>query len=412
MSDLIAKLKGFADLYGSELEIFRAQEEYGRQIFTRYAYKEIRTPILESTHLFQRGIGNETDVVQKEMFTFQDAKGRSMSLRPEATAGVLRAAIEAGLAKINQIAKLYTIGPMFRHERPQKGRMRQFHQINAECLGTDSPFADAELIEMLLAFLAGLDLHDLTLKINSLGCKECRPRYIEALSGYIALQNADNLCEDCKRRRYTNPLRLLDCKICCEEMKAAPKLRDFLCDDCASHFETVLALLNECGITYELDAKLVRGLDYYIRTTFEVVSDAIGSQGAVAGGGRYDGLIEELGGAKVPGVGFACGMERLSLLMQAASKPPLDFYILGLTEACRDAAFMIARKLRSEGYAGIMNFGDGSLKSLLRQASHAGVKYCLILGPDELAKGSLSIRNMATGEQFESQIDRVSEHLK
>lgn len=412
MSSSFAKLKGFADLYGSELAVFRQQEDTAREIFSRYGYGEIRPPLLESTSLFQRGIGQETDVVQKEMFTFMDSKGRSMTLRPEATAGVLRAAIEAGLATAAQINRLFTIGPMFRHERPQKGRMRQFHQINAECLGSDSPFVDAELIEMLLQFLGELNLHNLTLKLNSLGCPVCRPGYLRHLRDFLAELPEQELCNDCIRRRQSNPLRVLDCKICNDSIGAAPRLRDFLCENCARHFETVLALLNESGIGYEIEDRLVRGLDYYTRTTFEVVSGEIGSQTAVAGGGRYDGLVEELGGGKVPGAGFACGMERLALLMTASEKSPLSFFILGLNEPCRDAAFLLARDLRNQGFAGLMNYADASMKSLMRQVSHSGARFCLILGPDELAAGKITVRDMTTGCQTESSLENVASILR
>ncbi|MBD5641742.1 MAG: histidine--tRNA ligase [Desulfovibrio sp.] len=412
MRGAITKLKGFADLYGPELAIFKTQEVTAREIFARYGYDELRPPLLESTSLFQRGIGQETDVVQKEMFTFQDSKGRSMSLRPEATAGVLRAAIEAGLAKPDQITRLFTIGPMFRHERPQKGRMRQFHQINAECLGSDSPYADADLIAMLLHFLDALGIHDLNLKINSLGCGSCRPKYLAELRRFLDAQPEDSLCDDCKRRRQSNPLRVLDCKICTEQIAEAPRLREFLCEDCSRHFETVLALLNESGICYELEDRLVRGLDYYMRTTFEVVSGRIGSQTAVAGGGRYDGLVEELGGVKAPGAGFACGMERLALLMQAPEVSKPDFFILGLAEPCREAGFLLAGKLRAQGYSGLLNYASGSMKSLMRQVSRSRARYCLILGPEELAGGKIAVRNMETGEQVESSLECVAEFLK
>lgn len=411
MSNEFAKLKGFADLYGKELAGFIKQEEKAHTIFSLFGFDEIRPPLLEFTSLFQRGIGSETDVVQKEMFTFQDTRGRSMSLRPEATAGVLRAAIEAGLAKQGQIARLFTIGPMFRHERPQKGRMRQFHQINAECLGSDSPFVDAELIEMLMSFLGALELRNLTLKLNTLGCRSCRPAYLHALKTFLDTLSEGELCDDCRRRRTSNPLRVLDCKICQNQIASAPLMREYLCGDCEAHFKTVLALLNECGIKYELDDRLVRGLDYYVRTTFEVVSGDIGSQTAVAGGGRYDGLVRELGGENVPGAGFACGMERLALLMAEVEMPSLFFYLVGLNATCREAAFLLARQLRKDGFSGLMNYADGSMKSLMRQAARSGARYCLLLGPDELAAGRISVRDMKQGQQSEINLDCVGEYL-
>lgn len=395
-----AKLKGFADLYGQDLAVFVRMESSARKIFTDYGYEEIRPPILESTGLFQRGIGEETDVVQKEMFTFPDRKGRLLTLRPEATAGVLRAAINLGLAKIGNIARLFTIGPMFRYERPQKGRQRQFHQINCECLGASSPYADAELVTMLLQFLGALGLKDLVLKLNSLGCKGCRPAYLKKLGDYLASLPAEGFCEDCQRRMHSNPLRVLDCKICQDRIADAPRLRDNLCDECRRHFMDVRELLDAAGIVYTLDDHLVRGLDYYARTTFEVASGQIGAQTAVAGGGRYDGLVGQLGGPDLPGVGFACGMERLALLMTAPERKSPDFYVLGLDDAAIKAAFALARSLRLQGFAGEMNYSPGSLKSLMRQVSRSGARFCLILGSDELLSGAVTVKNMKTGEQI------------
>lgn len=399
MAGDLARLKGFADLYGSELDKYALMEEIARLIFPRYGFGEIRPPVLESTSLFQRGIGAETDVVKKEMFTFEDRKGRSLTLRPEATAGVLRAAAAAGLARPGQIARLFTIGPMFRYERPQKGRMRQFHQINAECLGSDSPYADVELIGMLMQFLRQLDLTDLTLKINSLGCRDCRPDYLRKLRDFLGRKNSEDFCEDCQRRMESNTLRVLDCKICQPLLDGAPAMTESLCPDCAAHFSKVMALLERANIACEIEARLVRGLDYYMRTTFEVVSGAIGAQTAVAGGGRYDGLMALIGGLDVPGVGFACGMERLALLMPSLGMTNPDFYIIGLTEECRDAAWQLAAVLREAGFAGEMNYNDASMKSLLRMADHAHARYAVIMGPDELAQGMATVKNLGDGAQ-------------
>uniref|UniRef100_UPI002631F8D8 histidine--tRNA ligase n=1 Tax=uncultured Desulfovibrio sp. TaxID=167968 RepID=UPI002631F8D8 len=291
-SRAFSRIKGFADLFPPESEAFSRMESCGRDIFSRYGFAELRTPLLEFTGLFQRSIGAETDVVQKEMYTFADRKGRSVTLRPEATAGVMRACIESGLADARSGAhRFFTMGPMFRYERPQKGRMRQFHQINCECLGTESPFADAELIAMLWRFLQALGIADLTLKLNSLGCAACRPAYMAALRDYLTRLDADALCEDCRRRVQSNPLRVLDCKQpgCRALTEGAPRLLDHNCPDCRRHFDTVLELLARENITPDIDHRLVRGLDYYCRTTFEVVSGGIGAQTAVAGGGRYDG---------------------------------------------------------------------------------------------------------------------------
>lgn len=410
--EAFGKLKGFADLYGPALTPFSYMERTARLVFPLYGYEEIRPPIVEFTGLFQRGIGEETDVVQKEMFTFQDRKGRSLTLRPEATAGVLRAAIGLGLAKAGQAVKLFTTGPMFRYERPQKGRQRQFHQLNCECLGSSSPYADAELIIMLLQFLREIGLKSLTLKVNSLGCKECRPVYIAALSEYLASLPEDDFCEDCRRRMDTNPLRVLDCKVDQDKLLDAPHFLDMICSECAEHFQQVLDLLTGAGIAYEIDDHLVRGLDYYARTTFEVVSGQIGAQSAVAGGGRYDGLVAQLGGPDVPGAGFACGMERLALLLSAPEEKPLDFYILGLDAAARKEAFMLADRLRRENLAGEMAFAEGSMKSLMRQASASGAGFCLIIGSDELVNGTVTVKNMKDGSQSSVNLKDAAAALK
>ncbi len=401
-SRAFSRIKGFADLFPPESEAFSRMESCGRDIFSRYGFAELRTPLLEFTGLFQRSIGAETDVVQKEMYTFADRKGRSVTLRPEATAGVMRACIESGLADARSGAhRFFTMGPMFRYERPQKGRMRQFHQINCECLGTESPFADAELIAMLWRFRQALGIADLTLKLNSLGCAACRPAYMAALRDYLTRLDADALCEDCRRRVQSNPLRVLDCKQpgCRALTEGAPRLLDHNCPDCRRHFDTVLELLARENITPDIDHRLVRGLDYYCRTTFEVVSGRIGAQTAVAGGGRYDGLTAQLGGPDAPGVGFACGMERLALLLPARAPVAPDFFIVAPDETARAQAFALAEALRGLGLGGELEYGGGSFKSLMRKAAKSGARFCCIIGPDESAAGRVSIRSMQSGEQ-------------
>ena len=397
----IARIKGFADMFSPDSDQFTRIENTARGVFGRYGFVELRTPLLEFTELFCRSIGEETDVVQKEMYTFPDRKGRSLTLRPEATAGVMRAYIESGLTNREAVSRLFTTGPMFRYERPQKGRMRQFHQINCECLGSHSPMADAELVSMLLRFLSDLGLTDLTLKINSLGCAECRPKYKAALLTYLAGVDKSLLCPDCARRVETNPLRVLDCKQpgCRAITDNAPKLLDYNCPDCRAHFDTVLQLLDGQGLPYELDHRLVRGLDYYCRTTFEVVSGSIGAQAAVAGGGRYDGLVKSLGGPDVPGVGFACGMERLALMMGDGGAAAADFYLVAMDQQCRTQGWQLAQKLRNAGLSGEMNFSEGGFKSLMRQAGKSGARYCLIIGPDEAAQGAVVVKNLESGEQ-------------
>lgn len=403
MSLLYKRAKGFADIYGSLADAFLRLENSARMMFSRYGFKELRTPVLESTDLFQRSIGAETDVVRKEMFTFLDRKGRSLTMRPEATAGVLRACAEEGLAKAGQISRLFTIGPMFRYERPQKGRMRQFHQINCECLGTDSPYADAELICMLLDFLHSIGLGGLTLKLNSLGCAKCRPAYLEKLRDWLAAIPEERLCADCARRRVVNPLRVLDCKEpgCRSQLENAPGLLENNCEACRGHFEKTTSLLTEAGVAWVIDPFLVRGLDYYQRTTFEVVSDEIGAQTAVAGGGRYDGLLGQLGGEDLPGIGFACGMERLALLMRETPALPPDFYVLPLAGDLLDKAFAIARQLREAGFSGEMNYAVQSFKAALRNANRSGARFAVILGPDEAARGAVALKNMGDGVQIQ-----------
>lgn len=409
----ITKIKGFADLFPPESDVFTRMESVARQVFGRYGFVELRTPILERTDLFCRSIGTETDVVQKEMYTFPDRKDRSLTMRPEATAGVMRAYIESGRHTQEPVSKLFTSGPMFRYERPQKGRMRQFHQINCEVLGPVEPHADAELVLMLMRFLTELGLTGLSLQINSLGCKECRPLYRKALSDFLASIDSTALCEDCRRRMETNPLRVLDCKVPgCRELTAnAPTILEHNCPECRTHFDAVLRILDSRNVPYVLNDRLVRGLDYYNRTTFEVVSDSIGSQGSVAGGGRYDGLIAQLGGPDVPGVGFACGMERLALMMPGAEAPRPHFHVAVLDPAAQDAALLLAEDLRALGLTGSVGFGAGSIKSRMRLAGKSGARACLILGGDELAAGTVVVKDMDSGEQETIGRDAVAARL-
>ena len=404
MSDNVTAIKGFADLFSPDSDAFTRMEGIAREIFSRYGFTELRTPILERTELFCRGIGNETDVVQKEMYTFPDRKGRSLTMRPEATAGVMRAYIESGRSA-DAVTKLFTIGPMFRYERPQKGRMRQFHQINCECLGPSEPYADAELVTMAMRFLEAIGLRNLTLQLNSLGCPSCRPAYRDTLRQWLSSLDESALCEDCRRRMVTNPLRVLDCKVPTskEHTAAAPKILDHNCPDCAAHFDTVRRLLDAEKVPYVINHRLVRGLDYYTRTTFEIVSDEIGAQGTVAGGGRYDGLVAQLGGPNVPGFGFACGMERLALLLpdseedREAARP--DFYVVVLADAARDSAYALTQALRDAGFRGEMGFAVRSVKSAMRQAGKSGARFCLLIGEDELAARTVMLKNMDSGEQ-------------
>ena len=401
----IQTIKGFADLYFPLSELYTRMEDVARRVFGAYGYQELRTPIIEYTELFQRGIGSETDVVQKEMYTFPDRKGRSLTLRPEATAGVMRSYIENSLYSREGVSKFFTYGPMFRYERPQKGRMRQFHQLNCECLGAPEPQVDAEVLLMLMYFLAKLGLPELALEVNTLGCRECRPGYREALTRFLQTIDPEALCENCRRRVTANPMRVLDCKVpsCREQTENAPKIRDHVCADCSTHFDTVLGILDKRKVPYTINSRLVRGLDYYTRTTFEAVSTSIGSQGSVAGGGRYDGLVEDLGGQDVPGIGFACGMERLALMLSGkqaeADIPRPDFYLAVLDARAADTALLAAQILREAGLSGQMSFESKSLKSQLRQASHTRSEYCLIMGEAEFAAQQVIVKHMDSGDQ-------------
>ena len=406
----IAGIKGFSDMFGAESEPFTRMENVARRVFGRYGFQEWRTPVLEHTELFQRGIGTETDVVQKEMYTFEDRGGRSVTMRPEATAGVMRAYLESGRNRQEAVTRLFTFGPMFRYERPQKGRLRQFHQIDCECLGAPEPYVDAEIVVMIMRFMSELGIEGLELQLNSLGCPECRPAYRALLRDWLSQLDREKLCPDCQRRLDTNPLRVLDCKVsgCKALTDAAPCIADHLCAACEDHFATVKKLVAAENVEFTLNPRLVRGLDYYTRTTFELVSYAIGSQGAVAGGGRYDNLAEEFGGPSIPAIGFACGMERLAMLLPAQSDPGPDFHAVVLTAPesgesggadGRDTAFAVAQALRDAGFRGEMDMQPRSMKAAMRQADKSKARCVLVFGPDELAAGTVLIKRMDNGEQ-------------
>ncbi|MDR1360154.1 MAG: histidine--tRNA ligase [Deltaproteobacteria bacterium] len=397
----IRAVKGFADLFEPWSALFTRMEDAARRVFGAYGYQEARLPLLEYADLFSRAIGEETDVVRKEMFTFPDRGGRLVTLRPEATAGVLRACLENGLHKRESQSKIFCCGPMFRYERPQKGRMRQFHQLDCEWLGAAEPQADAELILMLLHFLEELNIRDLCLELNTLGCPVCRPSYMRALGDFLRAIPPEEFCENCRRRVMLNPLRVLDCKeAACQALtREAPRIPDHVCPECAGHFAAVLDLLDRHQVACTLNPRLVRGLDYYTRTAFELLSSSIGAQSAVAGGGRYDGLATQLGGPDIPGAGFACGLERLALLMAGADreKPRPDFFIAAPGAA--GTALSLAQILRRAGLRGESAFSGASLKSQMRQAARSRARFCLILGEEELAGDAVSLRDMDTAEQ-------------
>ena len=413
MNNIITAIKGFSDLFQPESSMFSYIEHTARTIFSLYNYEELRIPLLERTELFCRSIGLETDIVQKEMYTFLDRKNQSLTLRPEATASIIRAYIENKKYIQKSVSKFLSIGPMFRYERPQKGRMRQFHQVNCECLGITDSYIDAEIIIMLMQFLTALDIKDVRLELNSLGCAACRPLYKDILQKWLDQLDTLALCDDCQRRKKTNPLRVLDCKVssCKEKTSQAPHFLEYQCKTCLDQFSTVTTLLSLENIPYIINHRLVRGLDYYMRTTFEVTSSNIGSQGAIAGGGRYNGLVAQLGGPDIPGIGFACGMERLALLIPPKDLPRLDFMIGVFIAEGKDKAFSISSQLHKAGFSGEMLFSLGSMKSLMRHANKARVRYCLLLGTEELALDFISIKNMDTGAQEKIPLDKVNSYF-
>jgi histidyl-tRNA synthetase len=389
------------DILPPETGRWQYVESVARQVFDLYGYGEIRLPLIERTELFARSIGEETDIVAKEMYTFTDRKGDSLTLRPEATASVLRAVLEHGLEKGAAVKKYYTLGPMFRHERPQKGRYRQFFQINCEAYGSDAPELDAEVILMLLDILEGVRLGERKLLINSLGCPDCQKKFKAALG--LFLISREGLCEDCQRRRTTNPLRVLDCKSvhCQAILKDAPVILDYLCPDCAAHFARVKELLSRSGVAFEVRPRLVRGLDYYTRTAFEVVAAGLGAQNAVAGGGRYNGLAQELGGPSLPAIGFAIGEDRLMEVLpeDLGQDRGAKIFIAALGAAARDRAFSLVHELRRQGLAAEMDFGERSLKAQMTLADRLGASIAVIMGERELQTGQAVVRRMATGAQ-------------
>ena len=397
-------LKGFKDILPDEAALWQDVERVARQIFHRFGYREIRVPILENTGLFARSIGETTDIVEKEMYSFVDRNGKSLTMRPEGTASVLRAFIEHNLHAERPVQKLYTMGPMFRHERPQKGRLRQFHQMSVEALGADQPEIDAEIIAMASMLISELGL-DVSLEINSLGCPKCRPNFNQALLDFLA-QSKDSLCPDCERRRYKNPLRVLDCKNknCQEHYVNAPSILDHLCPECAAHFRTVELCLNALDIKYKVNSFMVRGLDYYTRTTFELLTNDLGAQGAVGAGGRYDGLVKQLGGPALPGIGFAMGLERLTLLLAEQQKKvskPVDVFIATLGSVAQEKGFLMAHSMRQQGLSVVMDYAGRSLKSQMKQADRHNSRFVLIIGDDELAKGQAVLRDMESHEQVD-----------
>jgi len=403
----ITGIKGFNDILPGEVEKWQYIEATARRVFELYGLSEIRIPILEKTELFCRSIGDATDIVEKEMYSFVDKGENRVTMRPEGTASVMRAYIEHKMYAGDPVARLYYMGPMFRYERPQKGRYRQFHQIGAEVTGVTDPTIDAQVLTMLSHFFAELGLDEPTLEINSLGCPECRPVYRESLKNFL-LTRMELLCEDCVRRYETNPLRALDCKAagCKEATKGAPAMLDNLCEACSDHFEKTKSYLDMAGTPYRINERMVRGLDYYTRTTFEMVTTLLGAQSAVAAGGRYDGLISDLGGPQIPGIGFAMGVERIALLLaekEFGRRP--DLFIASMGEIAHARAFQLTTALQRRGVSVEIDYEGKSLKSQLRRADKFKSRYTLIIGEDELAKNVAPLKAMDEGTQAEVALD-------
>jgi histidyl-tRNA synthetase len=410
----IQAVRGTRDILPEEIQAWQQVEAAARELFARYGYRELRTPVFEETELFARGIGAETDIVSKEMYTFADRDGGSLTLRPEATAGIVRAVIEHNLMNTDPALRVYAIGPMFRRERPQKGRYRQFHQIDVEAFGFTSPTIDAEVVELALAFLDACGVRQRELLLNSVGDRACRPAYVERLRK--ALRDlAPSLCGDCQRRVETNPLRVLDCKVPADQaaIDTLPRITDHLCAPCGEHFAEVRRQLELLGIPYVLSPRLVRGLDYYVRTTFEVTSSALGAQSSILGGGRYDGLVKDLGGPDLAGTGFAVGLERLVSLVPAGEpEPRCDVFLMPLVAGALDPALRLQRRLREAGLRVLLDPEGRSFKSRMKQADKLGARFAAILGEDEIARGVWTLRDMARSEQRDVTEDEIVGHIK
>ena len=409
--------KGTQDILPENISKWYYIEDMIKEILNKYGYKEIRTPFFEYTDLFVRGIGESTDIVTKEMFTFPDRKGRSLTLRPEGTAPVIRAYLENGMDRISKVIKLFYLGPMFRCEKPQAGRFRQFNQFGIEVIGTKSPAADAEVIITVLDVYKKLGLKNLEILINSVGCKKCRVDYIQKLKKYLK-DKKDFLCSECKERYSKNPLRVLDCKkdSCKKITESAPVIIKNLCQDCESHFAQVKLYLDDQKIIFHEDPRLVRGLDYYTKTAFEIISGGLGAQNAIGGGGRYDDLVEELGGKPTPAVGFAAGIERMIIAIDQQKiewpvEKRIDVFVAKVNEKNKDTAFRLLQKIRNAGLSADMDYSEGSLKSQMRIANKIGARYTVIVGEEELSKNMVILRNMQTKEQKEIKIDNLIDEL-
>ncbi len=410
--------RGTNDIIPPESAKWNYIEEKAKYIFDLYNYDEIRTPIFEYTELFQRGIGEVTDIVEKEMYTFEDKSGRSITLRPEGTASVVRSFLENKIYGQAQPTKYYYIGPMFRYERPQAGRYRQFNQLGIEVFGTKDPMVDAEVIAVGMHYMDILGLEDLTLYINSIGCPKCRPQYLEKLKKYLN-ENKEALCEDCKHRIETNPLRVLDCKNegCQLVIEDAPKIIDHLCDECEVHFESLQENLKNIDIEYEIDPNLVRGLDYYTKTAFEVKYEGLGAQDTIFGGGRYDKLAEEIGNKDIPGIGFALGIERLLLTLEKQEieipvDKSIDIYLTTIGDKAKKACFELLDEFRKNNIKAEIDYLGRSVGGQMKSADRMNATYTVIIGENELNSGKATVRNMKNGEEQEIKLDTLVESIE
>ena len=410
--------RGTKDILPDSVGSWNYVEQKIRDICARFGYEEIRTPMFEHTELFHRGIGEGTDVVDKEMYTFEDRGGRSITLRPENTASAVRAYLQNKLYGDGALTKLFYIGSMFRYDRPQAGRMREFHQFGVEALGEANPAVDAEIILLAMELLKSLGLKDLKLSLNSVGCPSCRPAYRKALQDYFR-PHLEELCGVCKERFERSPLLILDCKADADKefMTGAPNITDCLCDECREHFEKVQSFLRDAGVDFELDPRLVRGLDYYTKTAFEIKYAPLGAQSAVAGGGRYDGLIEEMGGNPTPAVGFATGLERVLLALEKQGLLPeqekkADAFVVALGAEAQSAGFKLLQKLREAGLKALMDYAGRSMKAQMKQAGKAGARFALILGEDEIKENAVMLKDMEKSEQQKVSLDEVINQIQ
>ncbi len=411
---MINRVKGFKDILHEEGKIYEKIIGIAKEFFELNGFKQITTPILEKTELFVRSIGETTDIVQKEMFTFQDKNGEYLTLRPEGTAPVVRAYIENNLYAYGNIHKFYYYGPMFRRERPQKGRLRQFHQIGIECFGSTSPLLDAHVIYILDNLIKNFKIKEALIEINSIGCKNCRPGFKEELKKYLFKFKKD-LCNDCQNRMEKNPLRVLDCKndTCKEVVKNSPKILDFLCDECKTHFEMVKKFLKYFKVDYNINPFMVRGLDYYTRTVFEAVSTLLGGQNAVGAGGRYDGLVNEIGGKNIPGIGFALGIERIILLSELESEiKNTDVYLILLGENVYEKGLEIYQNLINENIVVEFDYEMKGLKNQLKKADRLGARFAVIIGEDELKEQVLLLRDLKESKQEKISFQELLKKLR